>query len=176
MIELALKIQGAYFAIDAAEVKAAINRGLRVAGLNIANQMKQNADGRPGPKVQTGRLRSSIHAVADNAKMEITIGSNVEYAPRIELGFSGTESVKEHYRLQHATRRLTSGKNKGKRVRAQGPDRRIHVNAFTRDANSPAYPFMRPAVEFANRISLVPDAITRELDKAIAASSAKAES
>jgi hypothetical protein len=40
-------------------------------------------------------------------------------------------------------------------------------SAFTRNANAPAYPFLRPAAEFAIRQHIVEDLITQELDKVL---------
>jgi len=58
---------------------------LGVAGESAA---KQNASGRPGPNVQTGRLRSSIRWVVgrDGAGLYLDIGSDVEYAGFVEEG------------------------------------------------------------------------------------------
>jgi len=56
--------------------------------IRVESQAKVNASGRPGPNVQTGRLRSSIHwefAVIEGDLAAI-IGSNVEYAGYVELG------------------------------------------------------------------------------------------
>ena len=41
------------------------------------------------------------------------------------------------------------------------------VSAFTRQANAPAYPFLRPAVEYAQRIHAIEDILQREIDKAV---------
>ena len=83
------------------------------------------------------------------------IGSNVEYAPRIEMGYSGPESVKAHTR----TIRQAFG-------RAIAP-RDVQVSAFTRTANARAYPFLRPAVDYARRIHIIEDILQREIDKAV---------
>lgn len=51
---------------------------------------KHNASGRPGPNVITGRLRGSItwHPGEDAISPFVDIGSNVFYAPFVELGTS----------------------------------------------------------------------------------------
>ena len=162
MIDMDIKITQLTFT-DAKGLQQAISRGIRKAGQIVANQARQNADGRPGPFVQTGRLRASINSSGAVGDMSVTVGTPVEYAPRIELGFKGTESVKEHYRTVGAFTR----NRRGRRVKAQGPANRVHVNAFTRNANSPAYPFLRPAAEFAIRQHIVEDLITQELDKVL---------
>ena len=57
--------------------------------INVESQAKLNASGGPpGPRVQTGRLRSSItHEVSsDERGLVARIGSNVEYARYVEEG------------------------------------------------------------------------------------------
>lgn len=55
------------------------------AGYIIERQAKQNATGRPGPRVQTGRLRSSITTqVVDGNTAKV--GTNVVYAAPVEFG------------------------------------------------------------------------------------------
>jgi HK97 gp10 family phage protein len=59
-------------------MEKAIERGLEAIGLTAEGHAKKNTP------VDTGRLRNSIgHAVEDKAAY---IGSNVEYAPYVELG------------------------------------------------------------------------------------------
>lgn len=61
----------------------AIERGLEAIGLMAEGHAKKNTP------VDTGRLRNSIsHAVEDKAAY---IGSNVEYAPYVELGSRGRD-------------------------------------------------------------------------------------
>lgn len=160
MIDFDVKVTGMLTFAKTKDVQQAISRGIRKAGQIVANQARQNADGRPGPFVQTGRLRASINSSGEVGDMSVTVGTPVEYGPRIELGFKGTENVKEHYRSVGSFTR----NRRGRRVKAQGPANRVLVNAFTRNANSPAYPFLRPAAEFAIRQHIIEDLITRELD------------
>lgn len=51
--------------------------------------------------VETGRLRASIQAVPEpehwNGGEPIVIGTNVEYARRVEYGFSGVDSLGRRY-------------------------------------------------------------------------------
>lgn len=64
-----------------AAMQAAIERGLEAIGMNAETYAKQNTP------VDSGRLRNSIsHAVDDKAAY---IGTNVEYAPYVELGARG---------------------------------------------------------------------------------------
>lgn len=57
-------------------------------GVKVESRAKQNASGRPGPNVDTGRLRSSITHVlgADDEGCYCDVGTNVEYAPYLEYG------------------------------------------------------------------------------------------
>ena len=42
----------------------------------------------PRPNVDTGRLRNSITHAIDEAEKSVAVGTNVEYAPYVELGTS----------------------------------------------------------------------------------------
>ncbi|MCK9583187.1 MAG: HK97 gp10 family phage protein [Endomicrobiales bacterium] len=79
----------------------AIKKGTRIACNNAAKKVcllaekeaKKNASGRPGPNVQTGRLRASItHLVAEpnenNIIGVIGAGGGLEYAEYVEFGTS----------------------------------------------------------------------------------------
>jgi len=64
-----------------------VGRDLARRAINVQNQAKLNASGRPGPNVQTGRLRSSIaFQVVNDGGLVARVGSNVEYAAFVELG------------------------------------------------------------------------------------------
>ena len=58
--------------------------------IRVESQAKLNASHRPGPLVQTGRLRASIaHELGvDGQGLFANIGSNVEYAIFLEIGTS----------------------------------------------------------------------------------------
>lgn len=106
-------------------------------GQLIEIRAKLNASGRPGPKVQTDRLRSSITHKVSPDKKEGVVGTNVEYAPPVEFG----HRVRGHL----ASFGLPS-------VAVIGKTRRR--SAFARSGISavgtrmtPAYPFMQPALE-----------------------------
>lgn len=78
----------------------AIPRGLEAIGLTAEGYAKKNTP------VDTGRLRNSIgHAVEDKAAY---IGSNVEYAPYVELGARGRKGV--HMLQRSATEHTTEYK------------------------------------------------------------------
>lgn len=64
-------------------MEKAIERGLEAIGLTAEGHAKKETP------VDTGRLRNSIsHAVEDRAAY---IGTNVEYAPYVELGARGRD-------------------------------------------------------------------------------------
>lgn len=64
-------------------MEKAIKRGLEAIGLTAEGHAKKETP------VDTGRLRNSIsHAVEDKAAY---IGTNVEYAPYVELGTRGRD-------------------------------------------------------------------------------------
>ncbi len=65
-----------------------IARDLSIRALRVESRAKLNASGRPGPRVQTGRLRSSISwTLAEDARgIYAVVGTNVYYAKWLELG------------------------------------------------------------------------------------------
>lgn len=68
-----------------------VGRDLQRRAINVESQAKLNASGRPGPNVDTGRLRSSItHEVVNRADGSLVarVGTNVEYARYVEEGGS----------------------------------------------------------------------------------------
>ncbi len=72
-------------------IHAAGLRGMKRVLVLAEREAKKNASGRPGPNVQTGRLRASIsHRIADINDEGVIgqIGSNVEYAEPVEFGTS----------------------------------------------------------------------------------------
>lgn len=76
-----------------ATLKMAKKRGLEAIGINAEGYAKGLSP------VDTGRLRNSIsHAVDEDAAY---IGTNVEYAPYVELGARGRQGV--HFLQKAAT-------------------------------------------------------------------------
>lgn len=65
-----------------------VARDLIRRGIRVESQAKLNASGRPGPRVQTGRLRSSITWALgrDHLGLFVDVGSNVAYARYVEEG------------------------------------------------------------------------------------------
>lgn len=71
----------------AREVKAIVED----AALECMNQAKQNAPFR------TGTLRRSIHGDPEDGGLTWAVGTNVEYARRIEFGFVGADRLGRNY-------------------------------------------------------------------------------
>lgn len=83
-----------------AALEKAIDRGLEAIGLTAEEYTKKETP------VDTGRLRNSMsHAVQDKAAY---IGTNVEYAPYVELGVQGRQGV--HMLQRAATEHKTEYK------------------------------------------------------------------
>ncbi len=167
MMEIGVSVSGSLNFPDGRDMTTAIRRGMKTVGELLANQARLNADGRPGPFVRTGRLRASINSRVSSDGMTVIVGTaetaqgkDVSYAARIEMGFSGT--VKEHYRRNPAPTALNRA---GNRVRAQGPSNMHKVKAY--QANSPAYPFLRPAVEQMVQRGNIVYILQSEIDKAV---------
>lgn len=69
-----------------------VGRDLARRAVQVESAAKINASGRPGPNVITGRLRSSIswRFGEDELGLYVDIGTNVYYAPYVELGHPNT--------------------------------------------------------------------------------------
>lgn len=67
-----------------------VARDLSRRAIRVEAAAKQHASGRPGPNVITGRLRGSItwKLGADSRSCYVDVGTNVFYAPFVELGTS----------------------------------------------------------------------------------------
>jgi len=72
----------------ARELPPGLERKMGRATLLVEREAKQRASGRPGPMVQTGRLRASITPEVKKLHGEVRgiVGSNVVYAPYVEFG------------------------------------------------------------------------------------------
>lgn len=89
-------------------------------------------------KTRTGRLRRSINRRLEGAgttSIAGYVGTNVEYARRHELGFHGTETVREHLRLikQAWGKPLSTPKQ-------------VRVQTHSRQVDYPARSFLRTAL------------------------------
>lgn len=67
-----------------------VARELIRRGIRVTNQARKNASGRPGPNVDTGRLRSSIamEVGQERAQFVVYVGTNVDYGRYLEFGTS----------------------------------------------------------------------------------------
>jgi Bacteriophage HK97-gp10, putative tail-component len=67
-----------------------VARDLSVRAIKVTSQAKINASGRPGPRVDTGRLRSSIswRINEDSQGLYADIGTGVPYGRILELGLT----------------------------------------------------------------------------------------
>lgn len=67
-----------------------VARDLARRAIKVESAAKRYASGRPGPNVQTGRLRGSITWAigTDGGGLYADVGTNVFYAPFVELGTS----------------------------------------------------------------------------------------
>lgn len=65
-----------------------VARDLARRAIRVESAAKQHATGRPGPNVQTGRLRGSITWVLgeDEEGLHADVGTNVFYGPFVERG------------------------------------------------------------------------------------------
>ena len=94
--QIKLEINAALVAFKANEagfrklISGPITADLARRAIRVESAAKQNASGRPGPNVRTGRLRGSItwRVGEDTAGPYADVGSNVHYAVFVELGTS----------------------------------------------------------------------------------------
>ncbi len=99
-------------------------------GQRVTDQAKVNASGRPGPNVQTGRLRSSIgppRLVGGGTGLYCIVGTSVHYAVYVERGTGP-------YTIHPKNRKALYWKGAAHPVRA-----------VRRQGNRP-YPFLVPAL------------------------------
>jgi Bacteriophage HK97-gp10, putative tail-component len=106
-----------------------VYRDLLRRAIRVESRAKLNASGRPGPNVDTGRLRASIthRLVVDANGLYAEVGSNVSYAAFVEYG------TRPH-RITARNRRALYWKG------AEYP-----VFAVNHPGSKP-YPFLRPAL------------------------------
>ncbi len=132
--ELLVKLDGRFL------LATPIRGAFQNIGNTVEAQAKRNASGRPGPKVRTNRLRSSITHRVDNALIPkwVEIGTNVEYAWPLE---SGHPQEVGRYVPIYGVSRITSGEFKGKYEVTRGLGKRL-VKPWVQ-----AYPFLFPALD-----------------------------
>lgn len=106
------------------------------AALVIERQAKINASGRPGPNVQTGRLRASITTQIESP-VRAVVGTNVKYAPPVEFGHA--QEVGRFVPI-YDMRRINTGQFKGRYEVSRGLGVRLTK------PRAPAYPFLGPTI------------------------------
>lgn len=91
----------ANFRVNEAELRRFLNgrdgpvyRNLVRRAIAVEASAKRHATGRPGPNVRTGRLRGSItwRPGRDERGPYVDVGTNVHYAPFVELGHNVVRS------------------------------------------------------------------------------------
>lgn len=118
-------------------------------------QAKINASGRPGPNVDTGRFRASINdgggAKWNGSDIVIIIGSNVDYAPVLENGFSGSVNVKSFTRMQSMAfgRSITPVS--------------VTVKSHSRKMSRKAFPSLKPAVDAPFMTAVYANILSQEI-------------
>ena len=140
-MEVTLEVQGLKKIQRAAEkvVNEIAKSGKLVARavMVLEHQIKMNATGRPGPRIQTGRLRASIVPEVISPILA-RVGTNVYYSSFVEFGHR--QEVGRFVPL-YGIRRIGKGEFKGMYEVSQGLGLRL-VNP-----TAPAYPFFGPAIE-----------------------------
>lgn len=68
-------------------------------GMKLQAKVKANAQGRPGPRIQTGDYNRSIGLIVgiDGGSPTAHVGTNRPQGMRLERGFSGTDSLGRNY-------------------------------------------------------------------------------
>lgn len=85
MSEMEVLVKNSNIDLVKEELDNAIARALEAIGMQAENYAKLNLY--PGHGLDTGRLRNSITHTQENENTEV-IGTNVEYAPYVEMGTS----------------------------------------------------------------------------------------
>lgn len=79
-------------------VEEGMRSTVRAWGREAERIVRQNASGRPGPRVITGKYRSSIRANYRYGRgFDATVTSDAPQANRLEYGFVGEDSLGRHY-------------------------------------------------------------------------------
>lgn len=133
-----------------------VRRHVQRAGIGVQNVTKFDYLSGQALHKRTGRLINSINEQTVDAGNLITstVGTKVSYGRFWELGFHGTEHVREHIR------RMKGGNIKqGRKITALGIG---FVRAHDRRVNQSARPFLKPALAKSR------PAITREMNAAVA--------
>lgn len=70
------------------------------AGAQLQTQVRANAAGRPGPRVQTGDYRRSIHLTTSlqNGQPVAIVATGAPQGPRLEYGFNAVDALGRRFR------------------------------------------------------------------------------
>ena len=119
-------------------LREALRGAVERSALDLVAHVKKDKLSGQVLKVRTGRLRRSINykMTTDGDSTTATVGTNVAYARRFELGWKGLEQVKSHTR----TIKTAFGKALPSPVVAT-------VRAHKRQANQPARSFLVSSLE-----------------------------
>jgi len=119
-------------------IYAAVKKSITALSLKLSVRVKESKLSGQSLNVKTGRLRRSINAkvAEDNGQIVGSVGTNVEYARIHELGSTKDQQVRAHMR----TIKEAWGKSLAQPIQ-------IQVKAHTRKANTPARPFLKPALD-----------------------------
>ena len=81
--------KGVIAALESLKGRALVGgrRAVAETAIKVQKRAKQNATQRPGPNVDTGRLRSSIRIRSYEGGLAADVFTDVEYAVHLEFGF-----------------------------------------------------------------------------------------
>lgn len=113
-----------------------ITLALKRSGEHVLTFALENVTGKV-LHIRSGNLARRMTKIVDEAALTVRVGTTVLYAPRHEFGFHEEEQVSGHFKRIN--------KVFGKPVRTIT----AYWNPYTRMANTPERPFMRPALRSA---------------------------
>jgi len=121
-----------------AAAKARVHQTVAALTMTILRKVKAEKLSGQVLRNRTGTLRRSINqrVVESGFGIAGSVGTNLRYAKRWELGYTGPESVKAHTR----TLKQAWGKDLPAPISVQ-------VRAFTRQLDIKARPFLRPVLD-----------------------------
>lgn len=123
------------FSQQSAKVQKEVKKSIGRLILKLLRKVKQDKLSGQVLNVRTGRLRRSINQRVTESDGRIVglVGTNVEYAPPHELGFTGSVTVKEHMRL---IKKAWGRSINPKRVEVKSHSRAVKfpVNSFLQSA------------------------------------------
>lgn len=121
----------------ASSARARLRQEMNTLGILLSAHVQQSKLRGQVLNQRSGRLIASIHheTSESDAEVETSVGTNVEYAPIHEFGFSGSVQVKEHYR--------TIKQAWGRPI----PARAVLVRTHPMRLSMPRRPFLHPSLQ-----------------------------